>query len=168
MMKSYQLTISENTIVREQLNTPDIFIYHAEVLEIVQHKNGNLSIKGSRNNGTIIIPAQIDNYTQLQTTLQEIHPISTKGKHPALRVLQYLLAFAGIAPMIGVYVSNNKVVVGIAGTLFTALMTWFLITAQRDKNLDRKTKNWAWVVLLVMASVIAVTIMKLTAPALLS
>jgi len=97
MMESYELTISENLIIREQVNTPDISIYHSEVREIVQLKNGNFSIKGSRNNGIIIIPAQIDNYTQLETILKQIHPIATKSRQSRTArtsVSTWLLVFA--------------------------------------------------------------------------
>jgi hypothetical protein len=165
LLGSYELTISDTLICREQLNTPDISILVTEVVEIAKHPKGAFSIKGSRNNGTIIIPVQIENYEQLETTLQQIHPITIKS-NSILKKLQILLSFIGIGLMICVYSLNNKIIVGLAGSLFTALMIWSLVKIQKDKNVDRKTKNGMWFILLVIASVIGVTIMKLTAPTL--
>jgi len=165
LVESYELTISDTLICRDQLNTPDISILVSEVVEIAKHPKGAFSIKGSRNNGTIIIPVQIENYDQLEATLQQIHPITIKTS-TLLKKLQILLSLTGIGLMLCVYLVNNKIIVGIAGSLFTGLMIWSLVKIQKDKNIDRKTKKGMWFIILVLASIIGVTIMKLTAPSL--
>jgi hypothetical protein len=166
LSESYTLSISDSLIVREQLNTPDISIQLSEVQEIVKYPKGGFSIKGSRNNGMIMIPVQIDNYSQLETTLQQIHPITTKSNSSVLQKFRFLLTIMSLGLMLCVFTVNNKIVVGIAGPLCTALIIWSLIRVQTDKNTDRKTKNRMWISLLVIASIIGVTIMKLTAPTL--
>ncbi|OQP48966.1 hypothetical protein A4H97_29210 [Niastella yeongjuensis] len=165
MAESYELTISDQLICREQLNTPDISILVTEVIEIAKHPKGGFTIKGSRNNGTIIIPVQIEHYEQLEATLQQIHPITIKS-NSLFKKLQFLLPFIVGGLMICVYAVNNKVIVGAAGSVLTGLMIWSLIKIQKDKNVDRKTKNRTWIVLLVLVSVIASIIIKLTAPSL--
>ena len=162
LAESYELTISDTLICREQLNTPDISILVTEVVEIAKHPKGAFTIKGSRNNGTIIIPVQIENYEQLEAILQQIHPITIK-KNTLLKKLQFLLSFIGLGLMVCVYSLNDKIIVGISGTLLTTLMIWSLVKIQKDKNVDRKTKNNIWILLLVLASIIGITIMKVTA-----
>jgi hypothetical protein len=163
LLESYELTISDKLICREQLNTPDISILVTEVVEIIKHPKGGFSIKGSRNNGTILIPLQIENYEQLETTLQQIHPITIKSHYSNYQKFKPLLGILGGGLMICVYAVNNKAVVGVAGSLSTALMIWSLVRTQKDKNIDRKTKNRAWIILIVIASITVSTILKLIA-----
>ncbi|AEV96941.1 hypothetical protein A4D02_18775 [Niastella koreensis] len=165
LLESYELTISDTLICREQLNTPDISILVSEVIEIAKHPKGGFTIKGSRKNGTIIIPVQIENYEQIEAILQQIHPIILK-KNAWKNMLRVLLPLAGLGLFLCVYLLNNKIIVGVAGTLLTGLMIWSLVLIQKNKNVDRKTKNRMWIMLLVLASIIWVTIMKLTAPTL--
>jgi len=162
LLESYELTISDTLICREQLNTPDISILVSEVVEIAKHPKGAFTIKGSRKNGTIIIPVEIENYEQLENTLQQIHPIILK-KNIWKNMLRFLLPLAGLGLFLCVYLLTDKIIVGVAGTLLTAMMIWSLVLIQKNKNVDRKTKNRMWIVLLVLASIIGVTIMKLSA-----
>jgi hypothetical protein len=161
LLESYELTISDNLIVREQLNTQDIAISIKDVQEIVKYKNGSIYIKGKDNQNPIIVPAQINNYEQLEITLQQIHPISIKAEGAFKQKIQVLLSFAAVGSMICVFVVNNKIVVGIAGTAFAILSIWGLVMIQRSKNVDRKTKNMMWISLLAILSTIGTAIMKL-------
>jgi hypothetical protein len=161
LLESYELTISDNLIVREQLNTQDIAIYINEVQEIVKHKNGCFTIRGKKAQNLIIVPAQIDNYEQLEIVLQKICPITTKAREAFKQKIQVLLSFAAIGSMICVFVATNKILVGIGGSVFAILSIWGLVMIQRSKNVDRKTKNMMWISVLVILSAIGTTIMKL-------
>jgi len=160
LMESYELTISDRLICREQLNTPDISILVSEVVEIVKGHKGGFSIKGSRNNGTIIIPLYIENQEQLEATLQQIHPITVKNNYSLLQKFQFLLPVIFIGLWICVYAVDNKIIVGIAGSLATAFIIWSLAIIQKNKNIDHKTKNRFWFILLPLASIIISTILK--------
>jgi hypothetical protein len=162
LFESYEITISDQLICREQLNTADISILVSEVVEIATYPKGGFSIKGSRNNGTIIIPPQIQNYEQLQATLQQIHPIILKPTSFAKKFI-VPLTLLSISLMLCVYLVDDKIIVGASGALLTVLIIWSLVWIQRNKNVDRKTKNSMWIVLLVLASIIASTILKITA-----
>jgi hypothetical protein len=162
LLESYELTISDQLICREQLNTPDISILVTEVVEIAKYPKGGFSIRGSRNNGTIIIPVQVENYAQLEATLQQIHPITIK-RHSFLKKFQFLLSLISLGLMVCVFLLTDKIIVGTAGCLLTALMIWSLVRIQKDKNIDRKTRNGMWAILLFLASIIGVTILKVTA-----
>ncbi len=161
LFESYTLTISSNLVRREQFNTPTISIYTDEVQTITQNPNGSFIIKGKDAADLIIVPAQIDNYTQLEAILQSIQPLQVKDKTSFLQKYQSVVGLLTIGLMLCVYTVNNKVVVAITGTLLIALLTWSFVKIIGSKNVDRKTKSGAWWVLLVLASIIAVMIVKL-------
>ena len=64
--------------------------------------------------------------------------------------------------MLCVYTVTNKIIVALSGVLLVGLMLWSFLEVHRSKNIDTKTKRSMWWVILVLASVIAVMIMKLT------
>ncbi len=162
LFESYTLTITNNLITREQLNTPIISIYFNDIKEIARHKSGGFTIKGKDATDLIGIPKQIDNYSQLETTLQKIQTIAVKDKVPFLQKYQSLTGLVTVGLMLCVYTVNNKIIVGLTGTTLVALMVWSFIKIRRSKNVDSKTKKSVWWVLIVLASVILVMIFKLT------
>jgi heme/copper-type cytochrome/quinol oxidase subunit 2 len=159
--ESYELTISENLIAREQANTPTISIYLTEVEEIIKRKNKGFMVRGKTVRDMILIPAQIENYEQLETALNEIKPISNKGKTTSWIKVQRLVGLVAVALMICVYTVDNKIVVGVAGALFTAFFIYSFIQIQKSKNIDYRTKRSRWITLIVVLSVLGLTIMKL-------
>ncbi|GAO41764.1 hypothetical protein [Flavihumibacter petaseus] len=165
LFESYTLKITDNLVTREQLNTPTISIYFADIKEIVKHKNGGYTIRGKDARELIVIPVQIDNYSQLETSLQAIQQISTQHTVSFIQKYQGLTGLLTVGLMLCVYTVNNKIVVALAGTTFVSLMIWSLLEIRSNKNIDNKTKRSMWWILLVLFSVIAVMIMKLTANA---
>ena len=115
LFDSYTLTITNNLITREQFNTPTISIYFTDIKEIVKHKNGGFIIKGKDARDLIVIPSQIDNYLQLEETLQEIQPIVTKESILFLQKYQWLAGLLTVGLMICVYTVNNKIIVALTG-----------------------------------------------------
>ena len=162
LFESYTLTITNNLVTREQLNTPTISIYFNEVKEIAKHKNDSFTIKGKETVDLIVIPAQIDDYLQLETALQQIQPIVVKDKVSFMEKYQSLTGLLTVGLMLCVYTVNNKIIVTLTGSTLVALMVWSFIKIRSSKNVDSKTKRSVWWVALVLASVIAVMIFKLT------
>jgi hypothetical protein len=162
LFDSYTLTLTNNLITREQFNTPTISIYFNDIKEIAKHKNGSFIIKGKDATDLIGVPAQIDNYSQLETTLQNIQPIIVKDKVSFFQKYPSLIGLLTVGLMLCVYTVNNKIIVAITGTALIALMIWSFIKIRSSKNVDSKTKKIIWWVVLVLASVIAVMIFKLT------
>jgi len=162
LFDSYTLTVTNNLISREQANTQTISIYFNDIKEISKHKNGSFTIKGKDRSDIIAIPSQIDNYYQLETTLHDIRPIVAKDNVSFLQKYQSLTAIIVVGLMLCVYTVNNKIIVALAGTTFTAIMIWSFAKIRSSKNIDRRTKKIAWWSLIVIASVIAVMIFKLT------
>jgi len=162
LFESYTLTITNNLITREQLNTPTISIYFNDIKEIAKYKNGSFTIKGKETVDLIGIPAQIDNPAQLETALQQIQPIVVKDKVSFMEKYQSLTGLVTLGLMLCVYTVSNKIIVALTGAALVALMVWSFIKIRSSKNVDSKTKRSVWWVLLILASVIAVMIFKLT------
>lgn len=160
--ESYELTISENLIAREQLNTPTISIYINEVQEIIKRRKGGFYIKGEKDRDLIIVPKYIENPEQLEIALEKIRPFVSKGKGANQLKWQSILSLASLGLLITVNVSFNKIVVAIAGTLFLGLTIYNFIQAQKSKNIDYRTKRTRWISLVLSFFVIYIMYIKLT------
>ncbi|MBK7442870.1 MAG: hypothetical protein IPI65_15460 [Bacteroidetes bacterium] len=64
--------------------------------------------------------------------------------------------------MAAVAISNDKLIVGVSGTVLLAVLGYSVFEIQRSKNIDYKTKRIFWWVILVAASVCSVMYYKLT------
>ena len=115
---SYRLTIDNNGITREQHNTMTITISYADLSEIIKNSNGSFTVKGNSSVNVIGIPSQIDEYEKLEKSLAEIKHISIKSSEPFLQKFQGLLSILIIGLMAAVYISQNKIIVGVSGTVY--------------------------------------------------
>jgi len=161
LFESYQLTLTNNTITREQFNTPTISIYFNDVKEIVKNKNGSFIIKGKDRIDLIAIPTQIENYSELEKTLTQIKPVETKSSKPFFQKYSLVITLLTLALMLCVYTITNKIIVALSGTILVAILSSSFYEVRRSKNIDAKTKSSMWWVLIVLASIICVMIMKL-------
>jgi len=141
LFESYTLSISDDSIVREQTNTPTIKIAFSDVNEIIKNSNGSFTIKGRTALDVIGIPAQIDNYEHLETTLNFIRPLNVFTKQAASQKLTLPITLATAALMATVYLATNKILVGISGILLTGILIYSFIQIQRSKNIDKKNKT---------------------------
>jgi len=162
LFESYTLTITNNLVTREQINTPAISIYFNDIKEITKNKKGGFTIKGKEAVDLIWVPIQIDNHSQLEKTLQDILPLTVRDKVSLLQKYPALTALATLGLMFCVYTADNKIIVGLTGSILVTLLIWSFVKIRSSKNVDNKTKKSAWWVFLVLASVIGVMIMKLS------
>jgi hypothetical protein len=148
-------------ITREQFNTPTISIYFNDIKEIVKAKNGNFVIKGTDPTDLIIVPAQIENYSEFETTLIQIKPIVIKSSNSFLQKYSKVITVLSLILIICVYTLSNKIIVTLSGITLVAIMLWSFYEVSRSKNIDAKTKRGMRWGVIVLASIIAVVIMKL-------
>lgn len=160
--ESYVLTIDDNGIKREQLNTPTIAISKADLTEVIVNSNRSIIIKGNSSVNVILVPSQVDDYEKLVKALSEMRQISTTSSEPILQKYRVLLSILTIALMAAVYISKKKIIVGVSGTVLLTILGYSIFEIQRSKNVDLKTKREMWLVILVAASIAGVMYFKLT------
>jgi hypothetical protein len=161
LLDTYTLTVSNEKLVREQVNTPTIIIDRSQVTQIVKHKNGSYLVKGEMPLDAIIIPRQVENYEVLEKTLKAIHPITYDYRSAYSWIIDHILPFVTIALMICVFSVNHKAIVALSGIILIALMTWSFIKTRSSKNVDDKTKRSMWWVVFVLFFVVLTVVYKL-------
>lgn len=70
--ESYLLKIHDDIISREQHGKNTIEIPIPEITNIIKSKRGHFTIKGKRLKDTILVPAQMKNYAELEQILSDI------------------------------------------------------------------------------------------------
>jgi hypothetical protein len=159
---SYSVTISEEGITREQMDTPPLSISFMEIREIIKTEKGGFMIKGIDRTDVIHIPYLIDNADVLEQRLQALAPITLNTKDPFYKKYGSLLFLLAIGMMVCVYVVPNKIIVGVCGTLLTGLFVWAFYEVRTSKNIPTNTKRMSWVFLIVIFSILYMTYEKLT------
>ncbi len=124
--------------------------------------NGSFTIKGNSSVNVIVVPSQIDNYEKLEKSLTEIRQILTKSSEPFLQKFRGILSISTIGLMAAVYISKDKIIVGVSGTVLLVVLGYSFFEVQRSKNVDSKTKKEMWWLILVTASIVGVMCYKLT------
>ncbi len=162
LFESYRLIINENEIIREQNNTPTISISHNEIKSIIRTPKGILTIVGNSNTDIIEVPSQINNPEKLTQILSTIKPIVDSEEKLPIEKYKGLLILLMLGLMATVYISKNKLVIGITGTILILFLGYAFYEVRRNKNIDKKTKIGMWWLILVLLSVIGNMYFKLT------
>lgn len=162
IFESYRLVINEEHISREQFNTSIITIPLMQIASITKYKNGTIIIIGKNKGDTIVVPTQVENYDEIEQKLDTINPIKAIEKVNILQKNSRLFGFATIALMLCVYTLENKIIIGISGSVLVCFLIWGFITLRKNKNIDNKTKKGLWWILVVSFSIIMSMFFKLT------
>lgn len=161
LYQSIIINISESEITSEQLDRSAITIPFNDIKSIIKAGNGSLAIRGSSSLNIIIIPAQIENYEQLVISLNEIRPFDkVKGTAfgQAWLMATILLTMISMATL---YISTNKILVGISGTLLIGLFIWSFVVTQKSKMVDVKTKRGSYFTFFLLLVVVVIMVTKL-------
>lgn len=162
IFETYKLVFSEGNILREQFNTPTVNIQFNDIQSIIKEKKGNYTIKGKTAVETILIPSQIDNHEELELIFDKIKPIDKTIQRTFDEKYKIPIFFITFFSMGAVYIAANKILVGVCGLLATFFFLRAFFQIRNNKNIDNKTKQGSYFIFLVLASIIAVTIMKIT------
>ncbi|MEQ1732803.1 MAG: hypothetical protein ABL940_03970 [Bacteroidia bacterium] len=160
--ESYKLTIEDNSVTREQKNTPTITILNSEITEIVKNSNGSLTIKTNSILNHIGVPYQMNDFLRIEKTLSEVKQISIMTKKPFLQNFIGLVYVLPIGLMAAIYLSQNKVIVGICGIVLLIVLGYSFFEMRRSKHIDNTTKKGLWWIFVVIASIIGIMYSKLT------
>lgn len=163
LFESYTLSISDNSVVREQANTPTIKIPFSDINAIIKNSNGSFTIKGRSSLDVIGVPSQIDNYEHLESTLNLIRPMTVVSQQPTTRKFTMPIVIATLALMATVYLATNKILVAVSGILLSGIIIYSFIQIQRNKNIDNRTKRASYWIILVLFSIIGIMVFKISA-----
>lgn len=162
LFESYKLIVNEYEIVREQNNTQTISIPRNEIKSIIKNPKGILTIVGSSSTDVIGVPSQINNSEKLEQVLSEIKPITYSDKKPLIEKYKGVLILIVLGLMATVFISTNILLVGITGLILILFLGYSFYEVRRNKNINKRTKNSMWWLLLVLFSVIGNMYFKIT------
>ena len=160
LFESYTLTIDDDSIQREQLNTATVKIPSEEVAEILKLQTGGFVIKGRNRTDFIIVTNQIENAEELERDLSQFGDVKVPIRKSMLEIMKIPIILSVLILMAIVYVSNNEWLVLGSGIILTATLIWSFYELQVSKNIDKRTKRNSWWTVVAIVSVIAVTYSK--------
>ena len=160
MFETFRLTITEDKLIREQHNTPDITIARQDVKEIIKTHNGAFGITGGSKLNGIMVPAYINDAEELERLLSEIRPINGKTSHPLRDKLLIVLAIAGMILITWGLLNENKYIFTIAGLATCALLIVGLLLINKSKNFDRALKRFSYMAVIPLLSILAAIVAK--------
>lgn len=161
-LMNYSVTIAGNEITREQMNTPPLTISFMEIKEIIKSEKGNFTIRGASKKDIILIPHWIEDHAELEQQLQALAPITVRAKDPWHLKYRWALGIMVLGIAATLYLADNKILVGISGTILTGLIIWAIYEILTSRNVPVNAKRRIWVYFIVLASIIYVTYLKLT------
>ncbi|KAF2513874.1 hypothetical protein [Flavobacterium foetidum] len=161
--ESYQLNFADKNITREQQKTPALTIQFSDIQSISQNKKGDYTIKGKTAHETIYIPSQIENNERLQSKLNQIRPVTEQNQKTFDQKYAIPLMIINLVCMAVVYISSNKILVGICAVAVSFILIRSSIIIIKNKNIDSRTKRGVYYTGLVLLSIIIVAIMKIAA-----
>ena len=162
LLLSYSVTLTDEGITREQLNTPTLSISFMEIKEIIRTPKGGFKIKGLHRTDVILIPYLIDDHEALEACLTRLVPISNDPKDALRSKYKAALFFLALGMMMCVYVLTNPVIVGVCGTLVTGLLGWAFYELVTNKNLPNNSKRALWFIPFMIAGIVYIMYAKLT------
>jgi hypothetical protein len=99
------------------------------------------------------LKSQIDDEEKLEKSLAKIRQISTKCSEPFRQKFRGLLSILAVGLMAVVYISKDKIIVGVSGTVLLMVLGYSFFEVQRSKHVDIKTKKRMWWLILVTVSI---------------
>ncbi|RWY50960.1 hypothetical protein [Mucilaginibacter gilvus] len=160
MFGSYELTIADDHFLRRQAGLADKKILFSDVDTIIETKEGYLGINGPGKGNNIFIMPYVERREEIKNFLETVKPVSLQQKKSLLLRFAPLLMLATIGAMAALYLSYNKIVVVVSGSLLTTLMAWSFYTIRTSNLIDSSIKRRSWWMLLVMLSILGIMYYK--------
>lgn len=155
MFESYRLTITEDAVIREQVNTPSITIPRSKVKEIFRTASGVICIVGDSQLNVIGVPAQIENREELERMLSEIRPVLSKSPWTPKLVLQLAGMSAIIVGCPIGLVSDDRLIITISGIVLCAFLVFGFILIHRSNNFNNRMKRLSYMTLIPVLAILS-------------
>ncbi len=159
--ESYKINIEERNITRENQLLGSKTIPKNQILSISKQKNGDLTIMGDNQLGFINIPAQIENYTEIEQILNQIHPILNIEKENFWVKYANYFSYLMLILFFGVFFLKNKIIVALSGSILIVFLMVSFIFVMKSKLIDKKTKKLFWGVFILILGIMGAMYTKL-------
>jgi len=161
-LETYKVTISDNEITREQMNTRPLTISFMEIKEIIKSAKGHFTIKGAGSRDIIYIASWIEKPEELEQRLQALAPIQARAKDPWRVKYRWAIMIPVVASMLGLFISDNRIIAGISGAVLTGFIIWLIYEIFTNKNMPTTAKRRSWIFFIMLIAIIYATYAKLT------
>jgi hypothetical protein len=161
VFESFRLIILEDSITREQQLLGTKTIPKNQISSISKQKNADLTIIGANQLGFINIPAQIENYTEIEQILNQIQPIMNIEKENLWVKYASYFNYLIFILFIGVFFLKNKIIVALSGSILIFFLMVSFIYVMKSKLIDKKTKKLFWGVFILILGIMGAMYTKL-------
>jgi hypothetical protein len=147
-LKSYQLLVSSDSVVKRQGRLPDVEIHRERITRVEEKPGTGLYIRTADKKSFINVPEGLEGMNELKETLSKWRPpdsiISSKERGPlllAVALLSFGLAFATL------WLSTNLALVMAAGIFLIVYTVWGSVALSRRQDVDARLKIKPWLIL---------------------
>jgi hypothetical protein len=160
-LETYKVTISDNEITREQMNTLPMTINFMEIKEIIKSEKGHFTIKGTGRD-IIYVANWIERPDELEQRLQALAPIQVRAKDPWHLKYRWAIMIPLVGSVFGLLTQDNKILVGICGAVLVGFIGWVTYEILTNKNMPITAKRRIWIFFVMLFVVVYATYTKLT------
>src|SRR5215217_4070020 len=147
---SYKLTISDQSITREQSNLRAVTIPLAAIKEIKHNAWGNLEVKGFSPHELIVISPYTENFADIKNWLESRYSVvAQKSMGP---LLNYVVMIGVVIIMFVFYKVQNNIIATICGIIMLAVLIWSIYKIQTNSIVEKRTKRISWWLIILVIS----------------
>lgn len=158
--ETFCLTITEDAVVCEQLNTPTITLPKNTIREITRTPGGIFFVIGESKLNAIGIPAQIENPDELERALSKIKQVIIKSQWTPLVFLQLAtLLFVMGGGSLGI-LSEDRIISTISGVAICGFLVYSFVFIHRSKNFDRRMKRMGYITIIPFLSILGYVVFQ--------
>lgn len=161
--ESYTLIIDEWNITRKQDGLKDMQIPLSEITTIEKNAANRFEVRGKSRAPfeRILIPRQIEGYDRVEEILAGFKPIEINPKPSYMEKYGLLITLILIAPILGVYIVDNKIIVSVCAVLAVTMLVYSMFYMSKYKNTVKSWKRTLWFLPLIIISILVVVYFKL-------
>lgn len=151
---SYKLTINDNELLIEQLLHAKLTIIKSEITEILKNLDGSFIIKTNTSKSFYEIPSYLENNKRLEMILSEIQQIKLNTNKTFLQKYSWLFALVPIILMALVHLSDDKIIVGIAGSVLIAIFGFAFNNIKKNENFGNNINKILFFIIVISFSIL--------------
>ena len=147
-LKSYQLLVSSDSVVKRQGRLPDVEIHQEQITRVEEKPGTGLFVRTADKKSFINVPEGLEGMDELKETLSKWRLpdsiISSKERGPLLLAVALLSFGLAVATL---WLSTNLALVMAAGIFLIVYTVWGSVTLSRRQDIDARLKIKPWLIL---------------------